>query len=107
MVPFNLFPGTVKAEDYSTLKIEYMIPTSNAQDSYECDLFLCAGEVMSPNGNARIRQSLIADGEYHILEVDLSANSYWKGEVHAIRVDYFDKCTVNDVIYIKSMELAE
>ena len=107
MVPFNLFPGTVKAEDYSTLKIEYMIPTSNAQDSYECDLFLCAGEVMSPNGNARIRQKLIADGEYHILEVDLSANSYWKGEVHAIRVDYFDKCTVNDVIYIKSMELAE
>ena len=107
MIPFNLFPGEVKAEDYSTLRIEYMIPTTNTKDTYECDLFLCAGGVMSPDGNARIRVKLIADGEYHVLEVKLSENSYWKGTVHQIRFDYFDKCAVNDKIYVKSMELAE
>jgi hypothetical protein len=71
------------------------------------DLFLCAGEITSANKNACVRVNLIADGEYHVLEVDLSANSYWKGVVHMIRFDYFDKCAVNDVIYVKSMELAK
>ncbi|MBQ8407871.1 MAG: hypothetical protein IJY39_03310 [Clostridia bacterium] len=106
-VSFKVFPGTVTAEDYPTLKLEYMIPATNGQTSYEADIFLCAGDVVSPNGNARIRVKLIADGEYHTLEVDLSSNSYWKGIVNMIRLDYFDKCVAGDVFYVKSMELAK
>ena len=106
-ISFDIFPEKVSAEQFPTLKIEYMIPESNGLDAYECDLFLCAGEITAPNGDARIRASLIADGQYHTLEVDLAESGYWQGVVHMIRFDYFDKCAAGDVIYIKSMELAQ
>jgi hypothetical protein len=52
-----------------------------------------------------IRVSLIADGEYHTAEVDLSGAAFWKGDIHSIRIDYMDQCQVGDVMYVKSFAL--
>ena len=104
-VPYGSNPAPLAAADYTTLKIEYMIPTENAMSSYQSDIFLCAGEISAPDGNARIRVGLIADGEYHTLEVKLAGNAYWKGNIHMIRFDYFDNSQAGDVMYIKSINL--
>ena len=93
------------ASKYTTLRIEYMIPKSNSTSAYQSDIFLCAGEILAADGNARLRVNLIADGEYHVLEVKLSSNAYWKGDVHAIRFDYFDNCAEGDVMYVKNISL--
>lgn len=106
-IVFNVLKDSAEAESYPVLKIGYMIPTTNGQSSYECDLFLCAGEVTSPKGDQRVRAKLIADGEYHTLELDLSEKSYWKGVINMIRFDYFDICSTGDVLYLKSVELAK
>ena len=106
-VAFNVLAEAVDAEKYPVLKIVYMIPTTNGNGEYDCDLFLCAGEVVAPTGSQRIRAKLIADGEFHTLELDLSKQSYWKGTVNMIRIDYFDNCVSGDVFYLKSIELAE
>lgn len=106
-VPFVALSEPAKAEDYPVLKIEYMIPTTNGQSNYECDLYLCAGDVTAPKGGQFVRVKLIADGEYHTLDVDLSEKSYWKGTVNLIRIDYFDNCSTGDVFYLKSVELAQ
>ena len=106
-ISFDIFPDKVPAEQFPVLKIEYMIPEGNGLDEYECDLFLCAGDITSPNGDARVRESLIADGKYHTLEVNLAETGYWNGEIHMIRFDYFDKCKNGDVMYVKSMELVK
>ncbi len=95
----------VNAADVSILRIEYMIPEENGRIFYECDIFPCAGSIAMPDGNARIRESLITDGEYHVLEVDLSAYAFWSGDVHSIRFDYFDFSEDGDVMYIKSVTL--
>lgn len=94
------------AEDKGTLTIEYMIPKENAQKTYCCDLFLCAGETTAPDGGKRLRRDLIADGKYHTIEVKLAGNSFWRGKVNLIRFDYFDNCAEGDVIYLRSFKLS-
>lgn len=96
---------SITAETHKILKIEYMIPTDNAMGYYACDIFLCAGVNTNPTGEARLRENLIADGEYHVLEIDLSATSFWEGDVHKIRFDYFDFATAGDVMYVKRIAL--
>ena len=104
-IPYGSNPTPLSAESYKTLKIEYMIPKENASASYQSDLFLCAGGINAPDGNARIRVNLTKDGEYHTLEVDLSQNAHWTGDIHMIRFDYFDFSSAGDVMYIKSISL--
>ena len=104
-IPYGSNPTPLLAADYTTLKIEYRIPTDNSMYAYEADLFLCAGEITGPDGNARMRVGLVADGEYHTLEVNLAGNTSWKGDIHMIRFDYFDNSSEGDVIFIKSIHL--
>lgn len=104
-IPYGSNPTPLSASDYTTLKIEYRIPAGNSATSYQSDIFICAGDITGPDGNARIRVGLIADGEYHTLEVKLSSNSYWKGDIHMIRFDYFDFSAAGDVMYVRSVNL--
>ena len=104
-IPYGSNPTTLSADTYKTLKIEYMIPADNAMAGYQSDIFICAGDVKAPDGNARIRMNLIKDGQYHVLEVKLSSNAAWKGDIHLIRFDYFDDSQAGDVMYIKSITL--
>ncbi len=103
---FGDFTPGVTAEKYSKLSIEYMIPTSNSRDSYVCDLFLCTGDKTVPDGSEMIRSELICDGEYHTLEIDLTALSFWKGELNLIRFDFFDECTSGDTMNLRSFKLS-
>ena len=93
------------AENYSTLEIRYMIPVSNKESSYVCDLFLCTGSKTSPDGSERTRISLIKDGEWHTAVVDLASLSFWRGKVNLIRFDYFDSCAEGDVMYVREIAL--
>lgn len=104
-IPYGYNPTPLSAESHKTLKIEYMIPKDASKPSYQSDLFICAGSITAPDGNARIRVNLTKDGEYHTLEVDLSKNAYWTGDIHMIRFDYFDFSSAGDVMYIKSISL--
>ena len=93
------------AEDYGTLEIVYMLPETNSPSNDVVDVFLCAGDVKNPSGNAMIRVSVIADGEYHTLTVNLAGKSFWKGAIHSVRVDIMDQCEDGDVMYVKSIAL--
>ena len=104
-IPYGSNPTVLSASTYKTLRIEYMIPIENGKPAYQSDIFLCAGDISAPDGNARIRVDLVKDGEYHVLVVDLSKNSHWKGDIHLIRFDYFDNSAEGDVMYIKSITL--
>ena len=95
---------TLKAEDYSKIVITYMIPTTNKYKSYNAELFLCTGSTMNAEGGKSVRVQIIADGEYHTAEIDVSNLNFWSGNVNAIRFDYFDACGEGDVMYVKSIQ---
>lgn len=100
-----VYGGVLSADDYKIVEITYMIPTSNSKGNGVTDLFLCAGDITNPTADASVREKLIADGQYHTLTVDLSGKSFWTGDIHKVRFDFFDGCAVGDVMYVKSIVL--
>jgi hypothetical protein len=100
-----VYDGLLSADQYKTLEITYMVPTSNSRGNNTTDLFLCAGAVPNPDPNASVRVSHTADGQYHVMTVNLAGQSFWQGEIHKIRFDYLDGCKSGDVMYVKSIVL--
>ena len=90
------------AEDYGIIEIDYMIPTTNADATYETQLFLCSGDITAPTAEAAVTDMLIADGQYHTLQIRVQDLEFWSGLIHMVRFDYFSSPTENDVIYIKA-----
>ena len=99
------YAETLSADAYKTVKIEYMIPTANSSSNYRFGLFFCAGEIHHATPDAYLGVDLIADGQYHTLEADLTDCAFWTGDIHRIRFDYFEGAAVGDVMYIKSITL--
>ena len=93
------------AEDHGIIEIEYMIPTTNAQTSYETQLFLCAGDVKAPAAEAAVTGTLIADGQYHTLQINVKDLDFWQGLIHMVRFDYFSSPTAGDTVYVKAFRL--
>ncbi len=97
----------LSAEDYRTISLTYMIPSSNAADTYSCELFLCAGETQGATGGLSVRaEGLIADDAFHTVEFDVSDLDFWDGIIHMIRLDYFDSAEDGDCIYIREIKLS-
>ncbi len=98
------FPGAVTKDNYSTLSIEYMVPASNSRTDYVCDLFLCTGDKLTPDGSEQVRRELICDGEYHTLTINIDELDFWTGKLNMIRFDFFDECTSGDTLMVRSMK---
>lgn len=94
----------LNAQDYTTIKITYMIPTTNKMTQYNTDLFLCTGTTMNAEGGKSVRTQIIADGQYHTVEVKVSDLAFWSGKINLIRFDFFDGCSEGDVLYVRSIE---
>lgn len=99
------YGGVLSADTYKTLEITYMIPTTNSKGNGVTDLFFCAGSITNPTADACVRVNPTADGQFHTLTVDLSDKSFWTGDIHKIRFDFFDGCAAGDVMYVKSIVL--
>ena len=100
-----VYDDALSANRYKTIEITYMLPATNSEGNNVTDLFLCAGSITNPDPNASVRIDHTADGQYHVMTVDLSDKSFWQGDIHKIRFDYMDDCDPGDVMYIKSIVL--
>ena len=96
--------ATLEAEDYSYIEVTYRIPTTNRNDSYSAEIFLCAGNYNNPTGGVSVHFDLIADGEWHTARIPLPAK-YWSGTVHQLRLDFFNGCERGDEFHLKSIVL--
>lgn len=95
--------GTISASKYKTLVIEYMVPTTHSADNALCDLFICADAVTNATADCCARQDLVVDGQFHVLEVDLSGYDWWTGSLNSIRFDFLDAVTSGDCVFVKSI----
>ncbi|MBR5514968.1 MAG: hypothetical protein IKU52_02050 [Clostridia bacterium] len=96
--------GKMKAQEYTSLTLKYMIPRSNALSSYESQIFFACNESAVSEENSQ-RAALIKDGKYHEITFELSGSAYWQGDINKIRLDFFDECEKEDVFYIESITL--
>ena len=109
VIDYSVLSTPMQASDYTKLRITYMVPAGQSNSNFSYALFPCAGDVTAPSTSAQIlsNSGIIADGEYHTLEIDLSQYGFWTGQINKIRFDYFNDCAVGDIFYIKSFELVK
>ncbi|MBQ8407809.1 MAG: hypothetical protein IJY39_02980 [Clostridia bacterium] len=104
-IDFMESQSVYNADDYTAIEIVYMVPTTNSLGSYSIELFLSTGDTVTAESGKSVVKSLISDGEYHTLTVDVSGLGYWSGKINEIRIDFFTASSVDDVLYIKSIDL--
>ncbi len=104
-IPCSHAPVAMKAADYGTLEITYMVPADTSSAAVNLQVFLCVGDITTPDATHQVMLPIKRDGEFHTLTVSLSSLSYWTGDIHTVRVDFFDQATVGDVMYIQSIKL--
>ena len=96
----------IKAEDYKTIVIEYMLPKSNSTGGALLGFYLCAGADTGYSGAHYANVGVTADGEYHTVTVTLDGKEGWSGLIKKIRFDYFEGYhSAGDAIYIRSISL--
>lgn len=91
------------ADNYTSVTIEYMIPSSNQNGKTGFEMFLCTGDTVMPEGGKSITGKYVCDGAFHTVTIDLSNISFWQGQINNIRFDYQNGSASGDVMYIKSI----
>ena len=104
---FSQSVTTLLADDYKTLEITYKCPTGTSSKAINLQVFYCAGSVTAADANYQVMKSIKRDGEYHTITIDLTNLKGWEGDIHTLRVDFFDQSEVGDTMYIKSIKLIE
>ena len=79
--------NTLSANQYKYIVMKYK--TSENVTTPSTELFLCAGDIGGPTGGYSVRFQHEAAGQWNTQIVDLSGVSYWTGNIHGIRLDYF------------------
>ena len=104
----NLADANLSTSEYTKLIITYMVPTTNSKSNYSSCLYFTTTENSGFSESQTISAgSLIVDGNYHVLVIDLTKKSdYWTGNVAKLRFDYFQStCADGDQFYIQSIKL--
>ena len=105
-VDFTGLSETYLAEDYYILEIEYMIPKTNTLGGYSAEFFLCSGNTWDAVSGISTGADLgTPDSKYHTLRIDLSETGFWSGDIHRVRIDFFNACEAGDIMFIKSVKI--
>lgn len=103
--------AVINADDYNYLEITYKVPTGGSGYNNRMQIFFMVGDITKPEDavgvGAYAMQGLTADGEYHTIRIDLSNKDWWTGRINALRIDFFDYATQDDVMYITNIKLVK
>lgn len=90
----------ISADEYKYIVYTYKV---NSASGNEGEIFLCAGDVKVPTAGCSIMFPLTKSGAYVSQVLDLSSLSYWKGNVHSVRLDYFASASLGNSVFVDSV----
>ncbi len=93
----------LKADDYKSLLIIYRVPTDASGYATTSELFISAGSVAGPTAEKSVMYNFTKSTTYTSNIIDLSALSWWSGDIHSIRIDPFTSARVGDTMYVDSV----
>ena len=105
-IQYYMAGGSLLTKHYNTIKIEYMMPTTNTKSRYNAELYPFTGSHFSFEREMKKTVSgFIADGQYHTMTIDMSDSAYWDGSIEQLQIRPFNSNYSDEVIYIKSITL--
>ncbi len=97
----------LKASDFGSLLIIYRVPQNASAAAHATELFISAGSVTAPAAGKSVMYNISKSNTFTSHIVDLSALSWWSGNIHSIRIDPFTNASVGDSMYIDSVILCK
>ncbi len=96
------------AGSYTKLEITYMAPKTNSFNAQNrgMQIFYCVGNMQHVDEAHSTVPSIVSDGEFHTLTIDLTRLNGWEGQLTSLRLDYINIATAEDVMYIRSIRLS-
>jgi hypothetical protein len=90
----------ISADDYKYIVYTYKVNSCSGTDG---EIFLCAGSVSVPTAGYSVVFPLEKTGKYVSRVLDLTSLSYWSGDIHSVRLDYFATASLGNSVYIDSV----
>jgi hypothetical protein len=97
----------INAADYKAIEIPYKCTPETSSKASQIQLFFMVGDVTDPTESCALKRTLVKNGEYQTLTINMEKLAYWNGTINTIRVDFFDQSEVGDTMYIQSIKLIE
>lgn len=99
----------IQTADYSAIEITYMVPTEcsgAAKTTFMQCFIMCVDDSTLAEPNS-LRPSIVADGEYHTIRLEVVGQSFWHDNFYAMRFDFFNNAETGDVMYLQSVKLVK
>ena len=93
------------ADNFGSLLVIYKVPSDASSSAHATELFISAGNVKGPTAGKSVMYNIAKSNTYTAQIVDLSALSWWSGDIYSIRIDPFTSASVGDTMYIDSIFL--
>ncbi|MCI8611748.1 MAG: SGNH/GDSL hydrolase family protein [Clostridiales bacterium] len=105
LLDVSILENTLHALEYQYLLITYRCPQTNSKYAATTEVFLSAGEVAGPAAGHSVLFDTARGEAYAVQEIQMASVSWWKGDVHNIRIDTFTQGRFGDTMYIDSIIL--
>lgn len=105
----NLTSLGISADEYKYILYVYKVPANTSSKAEKAQIFFCSDNANVPAEASSMKFDLTKNGNFIFKTLDLSAASYWGGNVLGLRLDYFhdalsgDKCYVRSIVFCKNL----
>lgn len=100
----DLTSAGLSANKYRYMTYVYHIPDSVRTSKLSGNFYYVCGDITVPTaGYETSIYSLLKNGEYCSITIDMNAKGNWSGLIKGLRVDYFTDAAAGDTIYIDSI----
>ena len=97
----------LETDVYSAIEITYMVPANVSAAAQQMQVFIMCRDGSTLSEANSLKRLIRADGEFHTIRLELRGQAYWHDNIYAIRFDFFDQCSVGDVMYLQSINLVK
>lgn len=97
----------LETDVYSAIEITYMVPANVSAAAQQMQVFIMCRDGSTLSEANSLKRWIRADGEFHTIRLELRGQAYWHDNIYAIRFDFFDQCSVGDVMYLQSINLVK
>lgn len=95
--------GNIDTAKYKSVTLTYKLEPGTSKAIGQ--LFFLTTANPDPAEAAAQKYSMVADGEWHTVTINVQGTAYWSGMLNGIRFDFLDNCEAGEYVTLKSITL--
>lgn len=95
--------GAIDTSKYKSLTLTYKLDPGTSKTVGQ--MFFMTEANPNPAEAASQKYTMVADGEWHTVTINLAGKAYWSGMLSQIRFDFLDHCEAGESVLVQSIVL--